>query len=113
LAFIRGAQFVAIFGSLLFGIVALLLDQFLVASLMALLALVVAASAWVRIRRAHFSFGLNVIALGGLVIFCYLLLRSAAMRTRGVSWKGRRYAAPHTGTIKRESLPNTPVGRLV
>lgn len=47
---------------------------------------------WRRIRRAHFSFWSNLLALGGLAVFSRLLFRSAKLhRNRGVTWKGRTY----------------------
>ena len=46
-----------------------------------------------RIRRAHFSWNANLLALLGLPLFSYLLLRSILSYKRGkVSWKGRTYA---------------------
>ncbi len=54
-----------------------------------------------RIRRAHFSWASNLLAIFGLPLFAYLLLRSKLSYTRGsVAWKGRRYAA---GQIRRKS----------
>ncbi len=45
-----------------------------------------------RIRRAHFSWPANLLAILGLPVFSYLLLRSRLSYERGtVSWKGRRY----------------------
>lgn len=45
-----------------------------------------------RIRRAHFSWDANILALAGLPLFSYLLLRSTMAHGKGtVSWKGRRY----------------------
>ncbi len=48
-----------------------------------------------RIRQAHFGLGPTLLALFGLPIFSYLLLRSRLYsRGRGtVTWKGREYAA--------------------
>jgi len=47
-----------------------------------------------RIRRAHFRWDANLLALAGLPLFSYLLLRSLRARKRGiVSWKGRVYDA--------------------
>jgi glycosyltransferase involved in cell wall biosynthesis len=46
-----------------------------------------------RIRKAHFSWDANLLALLGLPLFSYLLLRSKLFYQRGkVSWKGRTYA---------------------
>jgi glycosyltransferase involved in cell wall biosynthesis len=46
-----------------------------------------------RIRRARFSWDANALALVGLPLFSYLLLRSRIAYEKGtISWKGRRYA---------------------
>jgi glycosyltransferase involved in cell wall biosynthesis len=45
-----------------------------------------------RIAKAHFSRDANVLALLGLPLFSYLLLRSKVAHAKGeVSWKGRDY----------------------
>lgn len=45
-----------------------------------------------RIRRAHFPWDANSLALIGLPVFSYLLLRSRIAYKKGtISWKGRRY----------------------
>jgi glycosyltransferase involved in cell wall biosynthesis len=55
-----------------------------------------------RIRKAHFSWDANLLALLGLPLFSYLLLRSKLFYKRGkVSWKGRTYAS--------DSVPVVPV----
>jgi glycosyltransferase involved in cell wall biosynthesis len=46
-----------------------------------------------RIRRAHFSWDANILALFGLPLFSYLLLRSKREHASGnVHWKGRSYS---------------------
>jgi hypothetical protein len=52
-----------------------------------------------RIRRAHFAWDANLLALPGLPLFSYLLLRSKLFHDRGkVLWKGRNYpSAPTSG----------------
>lgn len=46
-----------------------------------------------RIRRAHFAWDANILALLGLPLFAYLLLRSRKMHATGsVNWKGRKYS---------------------
>jgi glycosyltransferase involved in cell wall biosynthesis len=46
-----------------------------------------------RVRKAHFSWDANGLALIGLPLFSYLLLRSRIAYGKGtVSWKGRHYA---------------------
>jgi len=53
-----------------------------------------------RIRRAHFRWDANLLALAGLPLFSYLLLRSLLARRKGiVSWKGRVYDAPANTAI--------------
>jgi len=50
-----------------------------------------------RIHRAHFRWDANLLALAGLPLFSYLLLRSLHASKRGaVSWKGRTYTAANT-----------------
>jgi glycosyltransferase involved in cell wall biosynthesis len=45
-----------------------------------------------RIRKAHFAWTSNLIAIFGLPLFAYLLLRSRLYYRKGtVAWKGRRY----------------------
>jgi glycosyltransferase involved in cell wall biosynthesis len=46
-----------------------------------------------RIATAHFSWSSNLLAIFGLPVFSYLLLRSKLRHARGsVAWKGRTYA---------------------
>jgi len=46
-----------------------------------------------RIRRAHFDWLSNTLAVFGLPLFAVLLLRShISHRAGSVEWKGRRYA---------------------
>jgi Glycosyl transferase family 2 len=60
---------------------------------------------WKRIRRAHFSWHASLLAVIGLPIFAYLLLRSRLSYVRGtVTWKGRAYAAPSSAPSRNSSL---------
>ena len=53
-----------------------------------------------RISRAHFPWGPTILAVFGLPIFSYLLLRSKVVHRRGkVSWKGRSYDGGRATTI--------------
>ena len=57
-----------------------------------------------RIRRAHFDWFSNVLAIFGLPLFAILLLKSEAAHKRGlVRWKGRKYG-PAVGTQPRAKL---------
>src|SRR6185369_5518528 len=55
-----------------------------------------------RIKKAHFPFKANAVAIFGLPLFAYLLLRSQLFHNKGqVQWKGRSYAGSannHVGT---------------
>ncbi len=58
-----------------------------------------------RIRKAHFSLGANLLALAGLPLFSYLLLRSWIFYKRGkVSWKGREYHPVRPGGTDHQTL---------
>ncbi len=57
-----------------------------------------------RITRAHFVWSANVLAVLGLPLFSYLLLRSKLSHTNGtVNWKGRAYSARDyaTGSVSQ------------
>ena len=56
------------------------------------MATVVAIFFWLRIRKANFSPLSNALAIFGLPLFAYLLLRSAGLQRGGdIRWKGRIY----------------------
>jgi len=94
LAMFRGVEFVLLFGCVAVLGIAALMAWFEAAVLNAAVALVTAASFWLRIRRSHFPLRLNLLAPVGLAIFTYLLLRSARLHHgKGVSWKGRNYTS--------------------
>jgi hypothetical protein len=47
-----------------------------------------------RIHRAHFAWNANLLALFGLPVFAFLLMRSQLSYKKGaVTWKGRTYGA--------------------
>lgn len=99
LAIRSGMEFIFIFGNLIAGILALLTRQLELAFITLMLAVAVSMLTLIRIRRAHFSLASNLLALGGLAVFSYLLLRSAALhRNHRVSWKGRSYGSAPTKT---------------
>ncbi|HEV7217783.1 MAG TPA: glycosyltransferase family 2 protein, partial [Terriglobales bacterium] len=55
-----------------------------------------------RIRRAHFSWNANALAIFGLPLFSYLLLRSRIRHRRGnVNWKGRTYHPSSNARMSR------------
>jgi glycosyltransferase involved in cell wall biosynthesis len=103
----RAAEFILIFGNLILVPVAFLLNRRDLAITTLLLMLAVGALYGLRIRRAHFSFASNLLALQGLAIFSYLLFRSAALhRNHAVTWKGRRYGSVSTTAMQHDS-PHT------
>ena len=76
----------------------------------AILALVVYVSFLRRIRRAHFSWDANALALLGIPVFSYLLLRSRRSHKRGsVSWKGRTYGG-NTNPDEKSALAKPHAG---
>jgi glycosyltransferase involved in cell wall biosynthesis len=57
-----------------------------------------------RIVRAHFPWSANALAIIGIPLFSYLLLRSKLSHQRGrVTWKGREYAEPPQNLVPDHS----------
>jgi len=82
------SEFLALILSLALLILFVASRQFLIAPLF----LIGPVFTFRRIARAHFPWTSNVLALFGLPLFCYLLLRSKLSHQRGrVTWKGREY----------------------
>ena len=93
LAALRAIEFVLIAVSVAIGITAALRGHFRPAAASVILFVILYALFLTRIRRAHFSWDANLLALFGLPLFSYLLLRSARAHANGsVSWKGRKYS---------------------
>jgi len=64
----------------------------MIGTLILLTPIVVWAGFLWRLLRAHFSLKASLVAIPGLPIFAYLLLRSSWFHRRGkISWKGRTY----------------------
>jgi cellulose synthase/poly-beta-1,6-N-acetylglucosamine synthase-like glycosyltransferase len=106
LAVLRFTEFILIVGS---GIVASLAyhdRRTRVAALLLAGCLTGFGFLWKRIRNAHFSWDANLLAVFGLPVFAYLLLRSKLAHSTGnVTWKGRIYDAEgHTDTL-RDMVP--------
>jgi len=94
LAVTRTLEFVLIVGSAALTVVSLVERRWMVAAASAAVALALYGFLLKRIRRAHFSWDANALAILGLPLFSYLLLRSALSYKRGrVNWKGREYEA--------------------
>jgi len=92
LAFLRLAEFALIVGSAALAM-AYAVNGRRVASLAMVMPVIILYGLFLnRIRKAHFSWDADIVALLGLPIFSYLLLRSRALYRKGaVTWKGRTY----------------------
>jgi glycosyltransferase involved in cell wall biosynthesis len=100
LALLRTAEFLLIVGNLSTAIWAKLSGRPNLALQTALLTGILSGWFAMRIRKAHFSVGSSLIAVFGLPIFSYLLLRSASLHgNTGVVWKGRGYSASRPANI--------------
>jgi glycosyltransferase involved in cell wall biosynthesis len=92
LARLRAAEFATIWASGLLAVLFLWRNQFVPAALAAALCAILKSLFLRRILRAHFSWNANLLAIFGLPLFSYLLLRSVIQYKRGgITWKGRNY----------------------
>src|SRR5207245_1936951 len=114
LALLRLTEFVLIVGSAAVAVAAWFLGGRLqVAGALGLLAILLFSFFVRRIRNAHFSWDANLLALFGLPLFSYLLMRSRLSYKRGrVSWKGRTYAGSGPG-LEPRGMPGTTVEESV
>jgi glycosyltransferase involved in cell wall biosynthesis len=104
LAALRVTEFLLIAGSIAVAVVALSRGSYRPGVFAAILAGIVITAFFRRIRRAHFFWTSNALALFGLPIFSYLLLRSRLAHKNGtVRWKGRTYASP-PGRTKAQAV---------
>jgi glycosyltransferase involved in cell wall biosynthesis len=93
LAALRAVEFILILASLAIAIASALRGRERPAVAAAILCLILYSFFLRRIRRAHFSWDANILALFGLPLFSYLLLRSAQAHASGtVKWKDRKYS---------------------
>ena len=92
LAALRALEFLLIVASFAISAVTVLRGHWQSAAVTATLGAILYSLFLTRIRRAHFSWDANLLALFGLPLFSYLLLRSKTLYQSGkVSWKGRTY----------------------
>ena len=97
LAVMRFVEFLLLFCSGYLAIEAAMLRQWRLSGLAAILLASMLAFLLRRIRRAHFPGDANLLAIFGLPVFSYLLLRSRLSYKRNqISWKGRIYTAGKT-----------------
>jgi Glycosyl transferase family 2 len=93
LATLRVLEFVLIVASLALSIVSALRGHPQPAVVVGVLGVILYVLFLARVRRAHFSWDANMLALLGLPLFSYLLLRSRKVHAKGsVHWKGRTYS---------------------
>ncbi|HEV2717615.1 MAG TPA: hypothetical protein VGU64_20270, partial [Terriglobales bacterium] len=92
LALLRLLEFVLILASAVLAVIETISGRTNSAVVLATITVVLYAFFLARIRRAHFSWQANAVALLGLPLFAYLLQRSELFnRQAAVSWKGRAY----------------------
>ncbi len=93
LAALRSIEFVLILAGFATAVTTALRGHWRPAIAAAMLTVILYSFFLARIRRAHFSWDANLLAIFGLPLFSYLLLRSARAHARGsVPWKGREYS---------------------
>ena len=93
LAMLRGSEFVAIGGTGLLAAAAALRGSPALAWWMGIVWALVTIRFIRRIVRAYFHWDATLLAVFGLPIFSFLLLRSGILYRRGrITWKGRSYA---------------------
>jgi len=109
LAVLRLTEFVLIVGSAAVAIATTLQGRYQPAVLAGILAVVLYALLLGRIRKAHFPWEANSLALIGLPLFSYLLLRSSVLYKRGrVVWRGRTYPS-RPPDVREQTRPETAV----
>jgi cellulose synthase/poly-beta-1,6-N-acetylglucosamine synthase-like glycosyltransferase len=119
LALSRAVEFLAIAGCVAVAIWKAASGEPMAAAIGAGLAIVVWAAFLQRIRRAHFGWLSNALAIFGLPLFAILLLNSDSSHKRGeITWKGRKYGndtipvpVQHTDSCQGTTsvVPNTVV----
>ena len=103
LAALRAIEFILIVASLAIAIADALRGHPPSAIGAAILCVILYAVFLTRIRRAHFSWDASLLAIFGLPLFSYFLMRSKLFHNRGaVAWKGRQYSGDQK-RIEQES----------
>ena len=93
LAALRTIEFVLIAASVAIAVSAAVRGSWQPAAAAGALAVIMYGLFLKRIRRAHFAWDANLLAVFGLPLFSYLLLRSKSAHRQGtVAWKGRKYS---------------------
>jgi glycosyltransferase involved in cell wall biosynthesis len=103
LAVLRLTEFVLIASGGTITIVTGLRSKWYPAVATAILAAVLYGFLFKRVRKAHFPLDTTALALIGLPLFSYLLLRSKRAHDKGnVSWKGRNYLGSRSPAMTNE-----------
>lgn len=110
LAWRRVSEFAAIVLSLLVGLTAMAAGKAILAGFCLVVFAVAITNFSVRVARSHAGLLDDVVALAGLPIFVWLLLRSASAHERGeIAWKGRVYSASESmGKVAASHLVDQP-----
>ena len=111
LALLRALEFLLILGSAGAAIKARINGHNKAAVLSGSVSVTLAALFIKRIRKAHFSPEATALAIFGLPVFSYLLLRSSIFHKKGrVTWKGRRYTGDANPQASGPALCSGRVG---
>jgi len=105
LALLRLTEFLLIVCSVAMAVVAGVAGRTQTSPAIGILSVILLGFLLNRIRKAHFPWDANCLALIGLPVFSYLLFRSRIAYQKGsVSWKGRNYAANRGFAMSGEVL---------
>jgi glycosyltransferase involved in cell wall biosynthesis len=104
LAATRSIEFVLIVASLAISLINAFRGHRQPAAAAAILCVILYTFFLARIRRAHFRWDANILALFGLPAFAYLLQRSKSAHKNGsIPWKGRKYSDEPTLQLRTEN----------
>jgi glycosyltransferase involved in cell wall biosynthesis len=104
LAILRFAEFVLILANLVIAMWAGPAGRSNLGLQASLLTIILAGWFWLRIRKAHFPAASSVLAVLGLPLFSFFLLRSVrSHQSKAVTWKGRQYESVSPKTVTHES----------
>ena len=111
LAILRFTEFLLIAGSALLAVLAYHDRRMRLAAILGTVWLAAMSFLWNRIRKAHFSWDANLLAVFGLPVFSYLLLRSKLAHSTGnVTWKGRIYPGEGNTETPRDVVAEVKAG---
>jgi glycosyltransferase involved in cell wall biosynthesis len=110
LALRRSFEFSAIFGGVVGSMLSFIFGQMLTGIALLMIAIAVFANLMIRVRRAGFAADSTLLAIPGLPIFVYLLIRSyvAFHVSHQVNWRGRTYKA-YEGCPRKVEMKSTEV----